>query len=462
MLNRNNSFRSTRKPHYRKTTSNPRRASRSRRPGQSGGMYLKRSQGFGGRRRLRPGVSAYNDPRRVYALIVVGCALLLFSASILWYSNRSVDITLNGEKTSVRIHSSVERIMTDKKLTLRSGNLLAVDDSVLEKGGGTSYTVKLNGDKVSSSDINSIDIQGGEDLEILDGENVYEPHDIEATEIQPELTVKGTGPIGFVETWGEAGRSEVWTGKTSGLTVDKGMVKEAVNCLVTRTGVTPDTDDGKKYVALTFDEGPSSRTEEILQILKEKNAHATFFVSGDKVADNADAVKAITESDNELGTNAYSDTDLSKLSSDDLRSQLTKSFDAVKEASGTSVSMVRPPYGEFSEQNWADAMDMVSVVVTWSVDSGDWLLKGSDSVVSTVMGSVRSGNIVLLTDNTATVDQTVEALPALIDRLQSEGYELVTISELIKTDKDLADKVMPNKATMPSDAALPTIKQKDE
>ncbi len=94
----------------------------------------------------------------------------------------------------------------------------------------------------------------------------------------------------------------------TGIVADRGVVEDVVNAEVTCTTITPDT-KGKKYIALTFDEGPSLRTSEILDILKEKDAKATFFVSGDKVAAAPAAVRAIAESGNELGTNAYGQGD---------------------------------------------------------------------------------------------------------------------------------------------------------
>ena len=124
------------------------------------------------------------------------------------------------------------------------------------------------------------------------------------------MTVEGTGPVRYVETWGKAGRSEVWTGSKTGKVVDKGVVEEPVNALVKCASVLPSKKD-EKYVALTFDEGPSNQTEEIIRILQEKGVKATFFVSGDKVASNSAVVRAIAESGNEIGTNAYSDVDLS-------------------------------------------------------------------------------------------------------------------------------------------------------
>lgn len=458
MPNYTTSYSTKNKPRYRKNT-NGRLSGARKPPRRRDAQYLRRTQGFGGRRRSGHGYGG-ND-RRPYAIIVVGCAFLLFVASIVWYANRSVEITLNGEAAKVRINSSIERVIREKELEPRPGNLLAVDDSVLEKGGGTACTVELNGKAIDNDHLDEVELTGGEKLEVGDGKDIYEKHDVEATVIEPTLTIDGTGALRFVQTWGVPGRSEVWTGKKTGIVADRGVVEDVVNAEVTCTTITPDT-KGKKYIALTFDEGPSSRTSEILDILKEKDAKATFFVSGDKVAAVPAAVKAIAESGNELGTNAYSDVNLGELSASDLRSQLSDSFAAVKKAGGGKVSLVRPPFGEFSEQNWADAMDMVSAVVSWNVDSGDWLLPGAATVADTVVGSVRNGSIVLLTDNETTCAQTVEALPQIIDRLQAEGYEFVTLSEMIATDDDLKDLVGLSKVRMPKKASLPVVQKDSE
>ena len=129
---------------------------------------------------------------------------------------------------------------------------------------------------------------------------------------------------------------------------------------------------------------------------------------------------------------------------------------------GERPTLLRPPFGSFSDRNWADAMDLMGAVVTWNVDSGDWLLQGAASVVETVAGSVGNGDIVLLTDNEATTGQTVEALPQIIDRLKEAGYELVTVSELISTDDDLKAVVKTGRTGIPKGACLPVLPTEGE
>ena len=444
------------KPHYRRRAGDQLPSARRHAQKRPGAQYLHHSQGFGRRNRgFRP---QRRDSRRPYVFIAIGCAALLFVASIVWYVNRSVTVSLNGSDVSVRIHSSVQQLIDDRGLTYRAGNLLAVDDSVLEKRGGERYSVVLNGTQIEDGDLSDTELTGGEELEIGNGRDVYEEHDVAATEIQPTIEVKGTGAIQYVETWGIPGRSEVWTGKTSGITADRGIVQEVQNCVVRASSVSPE--EGS-YVALTFDEGPSSYTQQILQILADKGAQATFFVQGDRTDENQAAVRAIVESGNEIGSNSYADEDLTALSADELRQRLTQGFESIQRASNASCALLRPPYARFTDESWTLAMDLVSAVVTWNIDSGDYLLPGADTMVGNVVGSVRNGNIVLLTDSDACGEQTVQALPEIIDQLKADGYQLVTLSDLVATDKELSESLDLSKVSMPADAVLPQLPSED-
>ena len=444
-------------PRYRKNTSNLLPNGRRRQVKRKGGQYLRHSQGFSGR-----GNHGYGaNTRRPYAIIVVGCAFLLFLASIVWYANRGVDVELNGETVSVRINSTIEQLIESENLEPKAGNLLAVDDTVLEKGEGERCSVKLDDKKVKADALSSTKLAGGEKLEIGNGADVYEDHDVQATEIQPTIKINGAGSVQYVRQWSEIGRSEVWTGKVSGKTVDKGVVKEPVECIVECQSVSPDV-KGKKYIALTFDEGPSGATQKLLDILKEKSAKATFFVQGDHTEANQSSIKAIADAGMELGSNTYSDVDLTKLSGEELRSQITRGFDAIEQAGGGRTAVLRAPYGTLSQENWAQAADVFGAAITWNLDSGDWMLKGAQQVVDNVVGAAKNGNIVLLTDSDATATQTAEALPQIIDRLQENGYTLVTLSELIKTDDDLAKSVSLTKVGLPKSASLPQVPEKED
>ena len=219
----------------------------------------------------------------------------------------------------------------------------------------------------------------------------------------------------------------------------------------------------KKYVALTFDEGPSGATKQILQVLKEKGVSATFFLSGDSAEASPTTAKAIADAGCESGSNSYSDDSLKGEDRETVRKQISKGTDAIKSATGVKTMLLRAPYAAFVEQNWIDSMDLVSAVVSWNIDSGDWLLNGADEQVSTVLDSVTPGNIVLLTDNDECAEQTLEALPQIIDGLIADGYKIVTLSDLVKTDTSLSKKLTSlTKVTMPKYAVFPQLAEDDD
>lgn len=469
MLNHTTSY-PPKRPHARrgqKTTGYQLPRSRNHAARKPGASYVHHTQGLGSdSRRSRGRVrrdSNRRNSRRPYAFVIVGCAALFFLASLIWYLNRSVTITLNGSDASVHIGATIQQVIDDEGFAdaCRPGNLVAVDDSVITRGGGERYTVVLDGEEVDADSYETVKLEGGEELEIGDGGDIYEEHEVEATTIAPTISVEGTGAIGYVRAWGIPGRSEVWTGELTGITADRGVVQEVQNCEVVYRSVSPDDEDAR-YVALTFDEGPSAYTQQILDILKEKDIKATFFLQGDAVAQNQAAAAAIADAGHQIGSNGYSDTDLTELSAEDARSQLTRGFEAIEQATGEQVSLLRAPYAAFSTENWANNMDIVSAAVSWNVDSGDWLLPGADAVQANVVGAVSNGNIVLLTDNATTGAQLVEALPGLIDQLQEEGYTLVTLDELIATDEDLAEELDASRVSMPKDAVLPSMPKEDD
>ena len=102
-------------------------------------------------------------------------------------------------------------------------------------------------------------------------------------------------------------------------------------------------------------------------------------------------------------------------------------------------------------------MDLVSAVVTWNIDSGDYQLQGADTVVENVMGSVGNGDVILLTDSDAVGEQALSALPELLSRLREEGYRVVSVGELVASDPDLAEEVSLSKVKMPDGAVLPEL-----
>lgn len=424
-----------------------------------GASYLRHSQGFGASKYSNGGSPA---SRMRVALIVVGCAAVVFLGSVVWYLNRDVQITLNGTETSVRIGSSIEQIISDQGLDklLSPGDLLAVDDQVLTQDGGEAYDVKLNGKRVKDSKLSQVTIEGGEKLKIASGRDTYESHEVQSTTIAPTITVEGSGPVQYVKTWGQAGRSEVWVGDESGKTKDRGVVKEAVNCVI--ECASPSPSEGN-VVALTFNCTPSAATQKILKVLKKKGVTATFFMTGEDCAANAAIARQIADDGHQLGSlGQNTNKAFTEMEGDTLRSQLSQGFTQLSQATGTSTAMLRASEDGYSTENWAQTVDMVSAMVSWDVDSDDSQLGSASDVADTVSSAVSSGSIILMTDNSDTAAKSAKYVGAVIDILKEQGYSFATVSQLVKSDKELSKQIgSVQKVEMPANAVLPQYVSED-
>jgi peptidoglycan/xylan/chitin deacetylase (PgdA/CDA1 family) len=183
----------------------------------------------------------------------------------------------------------------------------------------------------------------------------------------------------------------------------------------------------KPMIALTFDDGPSREyTPEILKVLKENNARATFFVLGAKAEMNPDQLREILESGNEIGSHTYGHLDLTKLEAPALNYQVYTTQEIVKRETGTVPEVLRPPYG-FINEALIDKIDFP--VVLWSLDTLDWQFRDPDAIYNRVINNIKDGDIVLMHD---LYESSVEAAKRIIPELKRRGYQFVTVSELAR------------------------------
>lgn len=185
-------------------------------------------------------------------------------------------------------------------------------------------------------------------------------------------------------------------------------------------------EDVKPRVALTFDDGPHSvYTEQLLDGLKERGVKATFFLIGKSIAGKEDLVKRMDEEGHLIGNHTYDHVKLTSLSDKDACLQLTKTSEAVKAITGKDTEYVRPPFGEWNSQL---ECGIAMFPVLWSVDPLDWTTENVDRVVEKVVTNIEENDIILLHD---IFESSVEAALQIVDILQEEGYEFVTVDELI-------------------------------
>ena len=197
-------------------------------------------------------------------------------------------------------------------------------------------------------------------------------------------------------------------------------------------------DPDKPMVALTFDDGPHpTRTDALLDILEENGAVATFFQVGQNLWKDPDAVRRAEEMGCEIGSHSYRHADLSKLSAEAIAADLQQADEAFIEVLGHAPVLLRPPYGAV---NSAVKTTTGRSIITWSIDTEDWRSRNAEKVIASVQGAGDlNGQVILMHDVHAS---TIEAAETLVPWLIDQGYQLVTVSELITLH--YGDPVLPN------------------
>ena len=186
--------------------------------------------------------------------------------------------------------------------------------------------------------------------------------------------------------------------------------------------------EGKKLVALTYDDGPSAvTTPRLLDILKEQQVPVTFFELGSLVRRNPWITQRALKEGHEIASHTMWHQNLARLSANDARADITEANAAFIEAIGFKPALVRPPYGALGSETWKE-MDGATMIL-WSVDTMDWKYRNTESILAYLTSQISDGGIVLMHDIHAT---SVDATPAVISTLREMGYEFVTVSELIK------------------------------
>jgi peptidoglycan/xylan/chitin deacetylase (PgdA/CDA1 family) len=211
------------------------------------------------------------------------------------------------------------------------------------------------------------------------------------------------------------------------------------------------------YVAMTFDDGPSAEnTPRLLDMLKERDIKATFFMIGENAARWPEIVKRVAAEGHEIGNHSWSHPLLAKMTDDEVREQLQKTQDAIVQASGYTPGLLRPPYGGFTgrQRRWANAIFGYKIIF-WDVDPLDWKIHDSNHVESEILKQTKPGSIILAHDIHKT---TVDAMPETLDALLAKGFKFVTVSELIAMDRPAEPKPETEAHQSPSPAGAPSAR----
>ena len=192
-----------------------------------------------------------------------------------------------------------------------------------------------------------------------------------------------------------------------------------------------------KKLAISFDAAwGDDFTIEILNILDKYKVKSTFFLVGFWVDKYPDHVKEIYKRGHDVGNHSTNHPYMTKLSEEEIAKELNTTGNKIKELIKEKPILFRPPFGDYNNKVINICRDNGYYVIQWDVDSLDWKEMGVQPVVDRVTRNVKNGSIVLFHNNAKYV---LEYLPAVIERLQNEGYEIVPISQLIYKDNFYMD-----------------------
>ena len=378
---------------------------------------------------------------------IIALLIIIFIGRAVYLSTPST-FTVQGQEVSLARGTTYQGLLDSGALEASPGNLVAVDDEVLQEGAGKPPTVYLNGEPVNLGD--QISDQG--DITAQNGEDEIEPYTAEqqitpietqiARDKQAEAEGAEAGTFNFyngvlhvVTDPGQEGIVETRTGETTGKTATVKVQDMKPRVFENLHAVLP---ENRKLVALTFDDGPvpgEANTEGVLEVLAKYDAKATFFMIGTEVEQYPEIARRASDAGHQVASHLYSHDDkhfLNATTEEDAQYQVAHAREVIGQATGIEPTYVRPTGGNVNVKAIKAAGDAADGYIGWTVDTFDYNLPGADTIAKTVIDSVEPGSVILMHDGGGDRSQTVAALDKMIPALQEKGYTFVTTDELVK------------------------------
>ena len=198
------------------------------------------------------------------------------------------------------------------------------------------------------------------------------------------------------------------------------------NSLNQTAGRTSVTKEEAPRVALTFDDGPNAKyTPLLLEGLRKRNIHATFFLLGENIPKNEELLLRMQKNGHLIGCHTWSHVQLDKISPSDASREILKTNSLIYHITGTYPTCLRPPYGAWKKDL---ELPVTMLPVFWDVDTLDWQSQNPESILDIVRQNVQDGSIILMHDS---YDSSVRAALAITDELTEKGYDFVTADQLL-------------------------------
>ena len=188
----------------------------------------------------------------------------------------------------------------------------------------------------------------------------------------------------------------------------------------------------KKVIALTFDAAwGADKTQGILDVMEQYGAKGTFFLVGFWIDKYEKETKAIAEAGFDIGNHSRNHLNMPKLSDNEIKNEIEYVNDRVFDLTGKKPKYFRAPFGDYSNKLMTSLEELNMVGVQWSIDSLDWKGLSAKQIYERVVPKAKSGDIVLFHNNS---DHVIDALPLVLSALKGQGFEFVTLSQLVHTE----------------------------
>ena len=192
-----------------------------------------------------------------------------------------------------------------------------------------------------------------------------------------------------------------------------------------------------KVISVTFDASwGGDKTLKILDLLDQYGAKATFFLVGIWVDKYPELVKEIAERGHEIGNHSNSHAHFTQISDSKIHAELDACSDKIEALTGTRPTLFRPPYGDYDSKVITVVRDEGYEAVQWSIDSLDWKNRGVSDLVKRATANVQPGDIILFHNDS---EYIVEALPAILDYYQAQGFKMIPAKDILLTGTTTID-----------------------
>ena len=404
------------------------------------------SQGSGGYNEpYTPQYGSFGEPPRkrrggcLVALLLLLIAAAVAAGGVYFYLYPPrYDITVNGQTVTVDRDATIGDVIAEGYAAPTPGNLLAIDGNVAIPGGGDPFAATVDGVPTTDASVKLakdaiVDIANGADtVETFTESQEVIPHGQHETD-----TSAGAYWAGSLHVYekGQDGINTVRVGDVSGVV----QVEQTVPPVDSGYHIYTANVGADKVIALTFDDGPwPETTDQILDILEANGARATFFTIGNQVQPYA----AQVQREQALGCQTCTHTwdhasgsgqgvNITYMSAEEQIAEVQQGYDVLREVLGAEPAhILRAPGGNYYGDAIYNLEPYVDAEIGWDVDTEDWRRPGADAIYAAIM-SVQPGQVILMHDGGGDRSQTVEAVSRAVPELIVQGYQLVTINELL-------------------------------